>query len=109
MGIVVSQRKYVLDLLKEIEKLGYKHADTPMDYTTKLGTVEGCTLVDKGRYKKLVGKLIYFSHTRPNILFLVNVVSQFMNNPMEEHMKVVYRILRYFKMTLGNRLYFKIT
>ena len=56
--------------------------------------------MDKRRYQRLVGKLIYLSHTKPDGAFLVSVVSQFMNNATEEHMKVVFRILRYLKMTL---------
>ena len=39
-GIVVSQRKYVLDLLEETGILGCKPTNTPMDYTTKLGSME---------------------------------------------------------------------
>ena len=69
MGITVSQLKYVLDLLKDTRMLGCKFVDTPMDYTIKLGTVKGSALVDKGRYQRLVGKLIYFSHIRPNNCF----------------------------------------
>ncbi|KAK3006888.1 hypothetical protein RJ639_016327 [Escallonia herrerae] len=38
---------------------------------------------------------------------LGNVVSQFMNNPTEEHLDAVYRIMRYLKMTPGKGLYFK--
>ena len=106
-GLSVSQRKYTLDLLKETGMMGCKPADTPMDYTTKLGSVEGNTPVDKGRYQRLVGKLIYLSHTRPDIGFAVSCVSQFMNCPTEEHMKAVYRILRYLKMTPGRGLFFK--
>ncbi|RVX00154.1 Retrovirus-related Pol polyprotein from transposon RE1 [Vitis vinifera] len=69
-NLFVSQRKYVLDLLKETRMLGYKPADTPMDPTTKLGAKENCAPVDKGRYQRLVGKLIYLSHTRPILVFL---------------------------------------
>ena len=47
-GISVSQRKYVLDLLKEIGMLGRKPTNTPIDPTTKLGAKENCALVDKG-------------------------------------------------------------
>ena len=65
--------------------------------------------MDKGRYPRLVGKLIYLSYTIPNIVFSVSMVSQFMNNPTEKHMKVVHRILRYLKMTQENGLYFKRT
>ena len=35
------------------------------------------------------------------------MVSQFMNNPNEEHMEVVYRILRYLKVTPGKGLIFE--
>ena len=84
-GIAVSQRKYVLDLLKETCMLGCKPAETPMDYTTNFCSNKDSAPVDKGRYQRLVGKLIYLSHTRPDIAFSVSVVSQFMNNPTEEH------------------------
>ncbi|RVW92733.1 Retrovirus-related Pol polyprotein from transposon RE1 [Vitis vinifera] len=39
--------------------------------------------------------------------FFGSVVSQFMNNPTEEHMEAVNRILRYLKMTLGKGLLYK--
>jgi len=55
--------------------------------------------LDRGRYQRLVGKLIYLSYTRPNITYAVNVVSQFMHDPRKLHMDVVERILRYLKST----------
>ncbi|RVW26484.1 Retrovirus-related Pol polyprotein from transposon RE2 [Vitis vinifera] len=74
-GIAVSQRKYVLDLLNETGMLGCKPAETPMDTTVKLEESDGSAPVDKGRYQRLVGKLIYLSHTRPDIGFSVSVVN----------------------------------
>ncbi|KAL5758013.1 hypothetical protein ACOSP7_020624 [Xanthoceras sorbifolium] len=106
-GICINQRKYILDLLKETGMTACKPADTPMDYTTKLGLIEESPPVDKGRYQRLVGKLIYLSHTRPDIAFPVSTVSQFMNSPNEEHMGAVLRILRYLKMTPGQGICFK--
>ena len=108
-GIAVSQRKYVLDLLNETWMLGCKPAETPMDSTVKLEESDGSPPVDKGRYQCLVGKLIYLSHTRPDIGFSVSMVSQFMNNPTEKHMTAVTRILRYLKMTPGKGLFFQRT
>ena len=106
-GIVVSQRKYILDLLKETGMLGCKPADTPMESTYKIGLKEDSPPVDTGRYQQLVGKLIYLSHTRPDIGFPVSVVNQFMNKHNEEHLEAVYRILRYLKMTPGKGIFFK--
>ncbi|RVW37975.1 Retrovirus-related Pol polyprotein from transposon TNT 1-94 [Vitis vinifera] len=47
--------------------------ETPMDTTVKLEESDGSAPVDKGRYQRLVGKLIYLSHTRPDIGFSVSV------------------------------------
>ncbi|KAL5860159.1 hypothetical protein ACOSQ4_001455 [Xanthoceras sorbifolium] len=107
VGICINQRKYILNLLKETGMTECKPADTPMDYTTKLGFIEESLPVDKERYQWLVGKLIYLSHTRPDNAFPVSTVSQFMNRPNEEHMGAVLRILRYLKMTLGQGICFK--
>ncbi|WJX66879.1 hypothetical protein P8452_51386 [Trifolium repens] len=107
-GIVVSQQKYILDLLKETGMSGCRPADTPMDPNAKLWE-KGSVPVDTGRYQRLVGKLIYLSHTRPDIAFSVSVVSQFMHSPFEEHLEAVYRILRYLKANPGKRLFFKKT
>lgn len=57
------------------------------------------TMVNKDQYQSLVGKSIYLTHTKPDICFAVNFVSQFMNNPTEENMQAVYRILWYLKGT----------
>ena len=62
-GISFSQRKYVLDLLKETGMMGSKPIDTPMDPKTKLEDNKDDQLVDKQRYQQLVGKLIYLTHT----------------------------------------------
>ncbi|XP_074335810.1 retrovirus-related Pol polyprotein from transposon RE1 isoform X1 [Apium graveolens] len=71
-GLSISQRKYVLDLLKETGMTGCKPIDTPMDPNTKLQAT-GIS-VDKGRYQRLVGKLLYLAHTRPDIGFLLGPI-----------------------------------
>jgi hypothetical protein len=49
--------------------------------------------MDKVRYSRLVGKLIYLYLTCPNIY----VVSQFMHCPNKDHMETMIKILRYLK------------
>ncbi|KAJ7981716.1 Retrovirus-related Pol polyprotein from transposon TNT 1-94 [Quillaja saponaria] len=106
-GISVSQRKYTLDLLKETNILNCKPSETPMEQTAKSNVNGDSAVVDKGRYQRLVGRLLYLSHTRPDISDSISVLSQFMNNPREEHLNRVYRMLRYLKMAPGGSLYFK--
>ena len=105
-GIFLSQRKYVLDLLSEVGLIDCKPADTPMVQNHKLGEHSNQVPTNKERYQKLVGKLIYLSHTRPDIAYAVSVVSQFMHCPSEDHMEAVIRILRYLKSAPGRRLMF---
>ncbi|RVX19268.1 Retrovirus-related Pol polyprotein from transposon RE1 [Vitis vinifera] len=52
---------------------------------------------DKGKYQRLVGRLMYLAHTRPDLAYALSVVSQYMHNPGEQHMNAVMRILRYLK------------
>ena len=105
-GIYVSQRKYTLDLLKETRMMRCKLVDTPMNPNLKLTEFQNSSLVDKETYQPLVGRLIYLSHTRPDIVFSVSAVSQFMHTPYEEHTEAMYRILKYLKGTVGKGLYF---
>ncbi|RVW83021.1 Retrovirus-related Pol polyprotein from transposon RE1 [Vitis vinifera] len=67
--VVIFQRKYALDILEETGMLDCKPVDTPMDPNVKLILGQGKPLGDPGRYRRLVGKLNYFTITRPDISF----------------------------------------
>ena len=108
-GIVVSQQKYILDLLKETGMMGCRPANTPIDPNQKLQSEGKVDPVDTTRYQRLVGRLIYLSHTRPDIAFAISLVSQFTKSPHEEHLEAIPRILRYLKSTPGRGLFFKKT
>ena len=71
-GLVISQRKYIQDLLKETGMLGCKLAETPIEQNHRLGEANEDQLVDRGNYQRLVGKLIYLSHTRLDIAYAVS-------------------------------------
>ena len=96
-GIFLSQRKYVLDLLLEVGLLENKSTDTLIVHNHGLGEFSDQVLADKGRYQRLVGKLIYLSHIRPYIAYVVSGVSQFIHCPNDYHMGAIIRILRYLK------------
>ena len=106
-GINVSHRKYTLDLLHETGMLGAKPEETPMDDKCKLEIKEKGVPANSERYRRLVGKLIYLTHTRPDISFAVGMVNQFMHQPQKEHMDAVMRILGYLKGNPGRGIFFK--
>ena len=62
-GIFLSQRKYVLDLLFEVGMLECKPADTHIVQNHQLGIYVDQVPTDKEMYQRIVGKLIYLSHT----------------------------------------------
>jgi len=103
-GIVISQRKYALDLLEEIGLMNSKFVDTPMDPNAKLLPSQGKPLSNPEKYRRLVEKLNYLTVTRPDISFVVSVVSQFLNFPCFDHLNAVTRILKYIKGSPGKGL-----
>ncbi|RDX63451.1 hypothetical protein CR513_58115, partial [Mucuna pruriens] len=93
-GIVMCQKKYALDILQETSISNFRLVDSPMDSNMKLMVKQGESYFDAKRYRRLVGKLIYLTITRPNISFAVGVVSQFMQAPCVDHWAVVLHISR---------------
>ncbi|RDX67605.1 hypothetical protein CR513_53499, partial [Mucuna pruriens] len=94
LGIEVAYfKKYVLDLLKETRKLGWKISRVPIEQNHRIGCEES-PIIEKFQYQRLVGKSIYLSHTMPDIAYVVSVVSQFMHDPRERHLQAVERILQ---------------
>ena len=105
-GLFLSQRKYVLDLLSETGNSACQPVGTPIEMNHGLSIYPDQTPANKERYQKLVGKLIYLTHTRPDLSYAVSVVSQFMHNPSDRHMDAVNRILAYLKSSPGKGIMF---
>lgn len=56
-------------------------------------------LDDYGKYQRLVGRLLYLTMARPDIAFVVQVLSQYKHSPKQYHMEVALRVVRYIKGT----------
>ncbi|RVX14258.1 Retrovirus-related Pol polyprotein from transposon RE1 [Vitis vinifera] len=110
--IFLSQRKYALDLLQETGMSGCQPVNTPIEEGLKMCVESNQVSTYKGRYQRLVGRLMYLAHTRPDLAYALSVVSQYMHNPREQHMNAVMRILRqstsgYFTFIGGNLVTWK--
>lgn len=75
-GIHISQRKYALDILSDTGFLASKPALTPMTKDTKLHKEDGSSLLDPASYRRLVGRLLYLTSTRPDLSYSVQQLSQ---------------------------------
>ena len=84
-GVVISQRKYTLDILADTGILDCKPVKTSMDPNVKLIPGQGELLRYPRRYRRLLGKLNYLTITQPDISFPVSVVSQFLQSLCDSH------------------------
>ncbi len=66
----------------------------------KLSVDEGNLMEDTTMYRRIVKSLIYMTITRPNLSYLVGMVSYFMQTPQKPHLDTMRRKLRYIKHTL---------
>ncbi|GKD16384.1 putative RNA-directed DNA polymerase, partial [Tanacetum coccineum] len=71
-GLVLSQRKYIMDILKDCGFQGGRPS-----------------------------RLLYLQATRPDIAYFVNVLSQFVADPRHSHIDAAHQVLRYLKGTAG--------
>jgi hypothetical protein len=79
---------------------GCKPISIPLEQNVKLSADEGDLVEDTIMYKRIVGSLIYMTIIRPDLSYVVGVVSQFVQTPRKPHLNVVRHILRYIKHTL---------
>ncbi|XP_043702344.1 uncharacterized mitochondrial protein AtMg00810-like [Telopea speciosissima] len=105
-GIYLSQRKYALDILQDSGFTGTRPADTSMELNLRLTDSQGELLTEPASYRRLVGRLIYLTVTRPDITHTVNILSQFMHAPRQPHLDAAHRLLRFLKATPGQGIFF---
>jgi len=99
-GIWLPQGQYALNKLSEYGMTGCKTISIPLEQNVKLSADEGDLVEDTTMYRRIVGNLIYMTIIRPNLSYVVRVVSQFMQTPRKPHLDAMKRILRYIKHTL---------
>ncbi|KAL0409333.1 UNVERIFIED_CONTAM: Retrovirus-related Pol polyprotein from transposon RE1 [Sesamum radiatum] len=68
-GLLVTQQKYITDILMDAHLLDAKAVTTPLPPGLHLTSDSGALLYDPRRYRRLVGHLLYLGFTRPDISF----------------------------------------
>jgi hypothetical protein len=105
-GFLLSQHRYILDILNRTKMTKAKPINCPMAFSTHLSAYEGDLFYDPTLFHSTVGVLQYLCITRPDISFCVNKLAQFMHNPTDLHWQAVKRLLRYLKQTVHFGLQF---
>ena len=70
-----------------------KTSKTPFLSGFKLEEAQSTPLENNTMYRKLVHCLLYFTHTRPDIYYVVSVDSKYMDQPHDIHWRATKRIL----------------
>lgn len=104
-GMVLSQRKYTLDNLKDSGMEGCSPSTFPMEQNARYNLDEKGAAADASQYRRLIDRLLYLTVTRLDIQYATNVLSQFLSAPRESHMNAALHVLRYLKESPGQGLF----
>jgi len=106
-GIFISQHKYANEVLERFNMGQCNSVKNSIVPDFKLTKDEGGVQVDSTLYKQMVGSLMYLTATRPDLMFVVSLISRYMEHPTESHLLAAKRILRYVKGTTKFGMFYR--
>ena len=80
-GLYITQAKYASELLSQAGLTDSKIVVTPVELNAHLTPTGGKPLSNPSFYRRLVGSLVYFTVTRPDISYVVHQVNQYLSAP----------------------------
>lgn len=107
--IYLDQKKYIQEVLNKFGMNDCKSVRTPMDMNANIHkNSEENKILHDIPYQEIIGCLLYISQvTRPDISFVINMLSKYNNKPEIEHWIALKRVMRYLKGTENYRLRYK--
>lgn len=106
-GIFISHKKYALEVLKRFKMKDCNSISTPTKVGLKLTRNGSGKKVNATLYKQIVESLMYRTTTRPDIIFVVSMISRYMEKPTEDHLLAAKRIFRYSKGTANFGIFYR--
>ena len=101
--ISINQSLYINNILTRfnMQDCTPKTLPCPTDLYKLMKFTKPKPLSDKKQYQELIGSLVYLMYcSRPDICFIVGILSRFMSDPLDIHMKIARNLLRYIKGTI---------
>ncbi|XP_048497867.1 uncharacterized protein LOC125496452 [Beta vulgaris subsp. vulgaris] len=96
-GIFCANANMLLTLSQNLVYLARSPLPRPSNKNHQFGRDDGPLLDDPEPCRRLMGRLIYLVVTRPDLTYVVHVLSQFMHAPTQHHLDGAHRIVRYLK------------
>jgi hypothetical protein len=103
----LSQQPYVEDMLQTFGMANYYPTKVPMVKNTQVEINMNDQKVNPTISRRMVGKLIYLVHTRPDITFCVSIVSHFLIDLQLPHLNLIKQFFRYLKGTIDYGIFYK--
>ncbi|KAL1144160.1 hypothetical protein V6Z11_A11G210800 [Gossypium hirsutum] len=103
MGL--GEAKPVNTLLEQNQKL----TSIEYDESAQIKTDGDEVISNVTVYQRLLGRLLYLTDTRPDIMFAVQHLSQFMHKPKKSHLEAAFRVVRYIKKNPGRGILQSVT
>lgn len=100
-GIILTQKKFTKELLADAGLTSFKSVVTPLPLHLKLTAEDGDLYTDPTFYRCMVGKLNFLTHTRPDLSYTIQCLSQFLQNPRVQHYQALLHTLHYVASTAG--------
>lgn len=100
-NVILHQNKFTKELLSDSCFDTFKRVVTPLPTNLKLSAHEGKLLDNPTLYRGVVGKLNFLTHTRPDLSYAVQALSQFMQTPRDSHWRALKHTLNYVYNTCG--------
>ncbi|KAL2240869.1 UNVERIFIED_CONTAM: Retrovirus-related Pol polyprotein from transposon RE1 [Sesamum indicum] len=92
-GIIVTQTKYIKDIMIDTGLLHARAATTPLPPGIKFTEDAGAQLPHPELYRRLVGRLLYLNFTRPDTSHACQQLSQFLQRPCQQHLDAALHLL----------------
>ncbi|KAL0412816.1 UNVERIFIED_CONTAM: Retrovirus-related Pol polyprotein from transposon RE1 [Sesamum radiatum] len=96
-GTSITQHKFIRDIISDVGLQSAKPASSPLPAGLKLSSHTSAPLSNPEQFRRLVGRLLYLSFTRPDISFGAQQLSQFVHAPCQVHLDAALHLVRYLK------------
>ena len=85
--------------------LACRPSNVSREQSVKLSGANGDDVPNAALYRRMIGKLLFLTLTRPDISYVIHKLSQFMKAQKMPHLQPVYKDLKYLKKTPGQGLF----
>nr|GEY78102.1 uncharacterized mitochondrial protein AtMg00810-like [Tanacetum cinerariifolium] len=96
-GIFIHQDKYVQEILNKFDLESVKTATTPYEAPRPKSKNESDSPVNVHLYRSMIGSLMYWTASRPDIMFAISVCSRHQVTPTTSNLEAVKKIFKYLK------------